>query len=144
MPDAMAIPMMALAIPMIVAPTAIITKHLQKRRELEHTERMRALEVGLLLPKDQGFWTRGRLSAGFGLFLPMASLTMAWMFTESHSRVGEFVWPAVSMISLLGVLAGWRLASKLPGPPPISQRFAESLKSHAYDPDEFDVVSRRG
>jgi len=59
--DPLIVPLAALTIPIVVAPTAIAFKHVQRLRELEHIERMRALELGWVLPKDEPWWSPARI-----------------------------------------------------------------------------------
>ncbi len=46
-------PHRALAIPIIVVPAELAFKHAAKLRDLEHAERMRALELGRFNPGDE-------------------------------------------------------------------------------------------
>ena len=56
--DPLIIPIVALLIPMIIVPTAMGIKHARYLREVEHTERMRAMELGQTLAEDES-WTPG-------------------------------------------------------------------------------------
>ena len=47
--DPLIIPIVALLVPIIIVPTALGIKHARYLREVEHAERMRAMDQGRLL-----------------------------------------------------------------------------------------------
>ena len=51
------IPIVALAIPIVLVPVVLGICHARNERELEHSERMKALELGRALPGDESRWT---------------------------------------------------------------------------------------
>lgn len=132
------IPLAALAIPIVVAPVAIIAKTVSRHREMEHKERIRAIELGRVLPKDESWWSRGRISAMIGAGVPVIAMFLAWMASESMGGREE-VWITATVIGVTSVICGTRLATKLPAPDPMILN-----AKHDMDPDAYDVVSRRG
>jgi hypothetical protein len=144
------IPIVALFIPIIVVPTAIVMKQAHRRRELEHAERIRALELGRTLPGDESVLSPEKLSAGIGIIVPIGSLLVGWMVCESQGYREE-VWVLASVVALAGVIGGTILAAKHMG---IREREraraagyhlpSQHGKVESYDPDTIDVVGRRG
>ena len=49
------IPIVGMSIPIILVPVILGLRHARLERELEHAERMKALELGRTLPKDEPF-----------------------------------------------------------------------------------------
>jgi hypothetical protein len=144
------IPIVALFIPIIVVPTALLVKHAHRRRELEHAERIRAMELGRTLPGDEPVLSPEKLCAGIGIVVPIGSLLVGWLACESLGFRDE-IWVLASMVALAGVIGGTILAAKHMG---IREREraraagyhnpAQHGKGEAYDPDTIDVVGRRG
>jgi hypothetical protein len=137
--DPLLIPVFALMIPIVIVPTALAFKKAERARQLEHTERMRALELGRILPKDEGWWSPARISVAIGAGVPIAAMAAAMNATES-SGFQERIWLMSGMVSITGVISGSCLAFRhFFGP---SQDAA--VEKPQYDPDAFDVVGRRG
>ena len=61
------------------------------KRELEHKERMRALELGRTLPGDQSWLSPLRIGFLTGLIVPVSAMGFAWLSTLSMGYNGE-VW----------------------------------------------------
>lgn len=145
--DALIIPLAALAIPIIVVPVAIGCRYAQRTREMEHSERMRALELGLTHPKDEPWWSPARITAGIGVMVPLAALGIAWLSTESLGSHGaETIQMICGLVGFSSVLSGGLLARKymdLRHPAANHRQFAATSKP-AFDPDAYDVVGSRG
>ena len=134
-----AIPILALLIPIVIAPTAIVFRYARRVRELDHVERMRALELGRILPKDERWWSPGRLPAAVGAFLPLGSLVVAFFASESIG-FRESIWASCGAVAVTAVICGTFLIARSQ-----SQSSADRIGSKPYfDPDELDVVGRRG
>jgi hypothetical protein len=137
--DPLLIPVFALLIPIVIAPTAMAFKKAERARQLEHTERMRALELGRILPKDEPWWNAGRISVTIGAGVPIVAMVAAIIASESNGYQ-ERVWLMSGMVSMTGVISGTCLA--------IRHFFGPShdtaVEKPQYDPDAFDVVGRRG
>jgi hypothetical protein len=136
--DPLIIPLAALAIPIIVAPTGMAFKHAAKLRELEHAEKRRALELGRFNPAD-GEWTvNSRIGAGIGAGVPIVSMIAALVATL-EAGFHEEIWMFSGMVGIASVICGTVLAA--------SGRSAAKAPSDAkpvYEPDAFDVVGTRG
>ena len=138
------IPLLALMIPIIIVPVALGLKHAKLLRELEHAERMKALELGRTLPQDEPFWTPPKICVMIGAGVPIGVFLCALMasLTVGHH---EEVWGMSSSVSLAAVISGSVLAGKH-----FNHRWRiESATSYAtgkpmMDADAYDFVGSRG
>ena len=137
--DPLIIPVVALTIPMIVAPVAIIATTQHKKRQLEHIERIRALELGRLLPQDESWWSPPRLIGLIAGFVPSVALGIAALLTTEIGYHDE-VWMACGGVGISGVIGGTYIAGRYLFAPPSSSSTAKGQ----FDPDAYDVVGRRG
>jgi hypothetical protein len=149
--EAILIPLAALAIPIIVAPTAIVVNYLRRRGEQVHRERMHALEVGQPYGAPASMWPVAMASLAVGAIVPLGSFFLAWMATVSEAVSGDGVFFAATVVAVCGIFAGSRLGHRMldarerEAPRMVNDHHANgSAKPAAYDPDTFDVVSRRG
>jgi hypothetical protein len=143
--DPLIIPIVAMVIPIIIVPTALGIKHARFLREVEHAERMRAMELGRTLAGDES-WTPAGLAASIGAGVPIAAMLVAFVMTRSilDPASVEAITKMAGMIGLGGVICGTVLAAQQFGrrqPAAPVDSFAEKP---SYDPDAFDVVGRRG
>jgi hypothetical protein len=138
--DPLIIPILALFIPIVIAPTGMAFKHARHKREYEHTERMRALELGRVLPKDESWWTPARIGLVIGGVVPISAMGSA-MIGSDIAGFHEEIWMAAAIVGAAGVICGTILAGK--------QFFGtghadQAVEKPQYDPDAYDVVGRRG
>ena len=151
MHEVLIITLFGIMMPLVLVPTIILLVHRQKKREWHHQERLRALEMGLPASGPDRMPGGGTVIA-IGAGVPIASVLTAWMTTisvsDSHPDympIVAVVWGCAFMIStgalitslVLGVLL---MRSRKPAEP--VDQFA-AIKP-AYEPDAYDVVSRRG
>ena len=151
MHEGLIIPLSGIMMPLVLVPTIILLVHSHKKREWHHQERLRALEMGLPASGPDRMPGGGTVIA-IGAGVPIASVLTAWMTTisvsDSHPDYMPIVavaWGCAFMISsgalitslVLGVLL---MRSRKPAEP--VDQFA-AIKP-AYEPDAYDVVSRRG
>ncbi|MFO0949950.1 MAG: hypothetical protein U0835_02130 [Isosphaeraceae bacterium] len=139
------IPIVALIIPMVLVPVVLGIRHARYERELEHAERMRALELGRTLPGDESFWTPPKICVSIGAVVPV----LVFMCAVSASQtVGyrEEIWVMSGMVSMVAVISGAVLASKH-----FNQRHEAATSADARasfkmttEEDAYDVVSARG
>jgi hypothetical protein len=138
--DPIVIPIAGIMLPMVLVPSIIAMKHAHRRREWEHAERMKALEMGLPLPGKEGWSALVCTSIGAGV--PIAALIAALIGSQGHES--EAAWAAAGMVGLGGVISGSTLATRLFP----SRRRTKEVDLHAkppeFDPDAYDVVGRRG
>jgi hypothetical protein len=141
--DPLVIPVLALMIPMIVAPAALVMRTQQRKRELEHAERMRALELGRILPSDESWWSPPRVAVALGVIMPFGALLTAVIASDELGAADPVVWGVAGLVGLGGVGGGTLLAA---------QHFAAQRKPLSpgeyakapFDPDAYDVVGSRG
>lgn len=135
------IPIIGVSIPIVVVPTVLAFRHAKYLREVEHKERMLAMQLGKTLPGDESWTSPGRLIAAIGAGVPLAALVVAFAADKAHGVQGEAPWMACALIGISGVIGGTVLAYRhLFGP---SESQSVAFKP-AHDPDAFDVVGRRG
>lgn len=146
--EAIIIPFMALMIPIVVVPTALLFKHLRESRRMLHTERMRAIERGQPLA-TQSFWSM-LAAITIGGVVPVGCFLVAWLASLTDAA-GEEVFVGATILGIVAVVTGARLATKMLGSQQLKAVSEAPLypdypgqKPANYDPDSFDVVSRRG
>src|SRR5947207_1414383 len=91
------IPVTAILMPLLLVPTIITLKHRHRRREWEHLERMKAMEVQLPVPRGQGSaGSRGVAAIGAGV--PVASVLAAFLtgLTWQPKTRDDFLVPVVA------------------------------------------------
>jgi hypothetical protein len=161
--------LLVLLIPLtaIVVPTVLGFRHAARKRDLEHRERMKALEMGMPLPGDSA-WTSA-LCICIGAVVPVASLVVgliATLVAPGGRRMSEHpgdlsnivfwdhvqssnyyttIWTGVGFVGVAGVVGGTLLAMRLLGSRDRSRiELPATGKPPAFDPDAYDTVGRRG
>jgi hypothetical protein len=126
-----------------IPPVAIVLHHRSERRkrELEHIERMRALELGRTLPQDEPWWSPLRIALLIGAGVPSVAFLSAGLTTLA-AGYHESMWIAVGMTGISSVICG----SILAGQSLNRQKTSEPLDAPKpyVDEDAYDVVSARG
>ncbi len=140
MHEPLLIPIVAMLVPIVIVPTALVFKWLRRERELEHVERIRAMELGRVLPRDEPFWSPARIAVSIALAVPTVAMTGALIATGAGGY-HEQIWVTSMFVAMSGVGGGTFLAHRH-----LLARAstADALKPPQYDPDAFDVVGRRG
>ncbi len=136
--DPMILPIAALAIPLVIAPAKMAFSHAAKLRDLEHAEKMRALELGRFNPADGEWTTHARIGAGVGVAVPIVAMIAAMMATLEVGFHQE-IWMFSGMVGTAAVISGACLAAK--ARPDFT---GETAAKPVYEPDAFDVVGTRG
>src|SRR5262249_5445859 len=103
------IPITAILMPLVLVPTIITLKHRQKKREWEHLERMRAMELQLPTPaRGESPGTRSVVAIGAGV--PIASVLGAF-FTCAEGPpsvegvpLAAIAWGSAALISIGAML----------------------------------------
>jgi hypothetical protein len=136
--DPLIIPIVGMLIPIIIVPTALGIKHARYLREVEHVERMRAMELGHR-PADEHSWTPAGIAGSIGAGVPIAVMFIAFI-AAPRTGPADALWMAAGMIGVAGVICGSILAA---------MQFSKgnrpsTVEKPSYDPDQFDVVGRRG
>lgn len=139
------IPILALMIPVIIVPCSLWMKHLRFVRELEHRERIRAMELGRNFLGDESWWSAPRISVALGVFQPLGLFFLAWLASEEMRGMGELIWFTSMIVAGMGVLGGTVIAWVH------FSRIARQANPQGYtftkpefDADAFDVVGSRG
>jgi hypothetical protein len=130
---------MVLAIPLVAIVLGL--RHARYEREVEHLERMKALELGRTLPGDAPFWSPNRLCAAMGLALPLALFVLSFAFSRFMDRGEEAAWVFGAATAIVGMLCGTALAIFLPRREAAT---APSFIKPTLDPDALDTAPRRG
>ncbi len=149
--DPTVIPVMGMLIPIIVVPTALAFRHARRVKDQLHAERMRALELGRNWSDEQTWWQPARLCAGITMGVPLGSIALAWLASESCNWRHEEIWVIAGLIGFGSVISGSMLTKQHLAARERSLHYAASLESSRvagkepmYDPDLYDVVGRRG
>src|SRR5262245_40329770 len=122
-----------------------------RHRELEHLERMKALELGRPWPGETLAETEAHAgssserSAKIGVWVPLGALGIAFVATPIISNRADMthmaIWISAAAVGVTGVICGTILAMRTPqAPPPISHA---AFKPPLED-DALDIVSRGG
>jgi hypothetical protein len=126
-----------------IAPLAIVLgqRHERRKRELEHIERMKALELGRTLPQDEPWWSPARIAWLIGAGVPLGAFLSVGLASRS---VGyhEGMWIAAAMVGISGVISGSILAGQSLAHRKSSPGFDAAKPD--VDEDAYDVVSARG
>lgn len=142
MNDDMMISIVAITMPLLLVSTIMLLKHRARKREWQHQERMRAMDLGLPIPNGDIWPALTAIAIGAGV--PVGS--MFWAFVAnagSHDAHGA--WPCAMMVGMAGVIGGTKLAGRLLPPrrqPDDASHLANGKPR--FDPDAYDVVGRRG
>jgi hypothetical protein len=139
---ALIIPIFALAIPMVIVPTSLVLRHLRERRQWQHVERLKALEMGRSLP-GHDIWV-AKAATAIGAVMPVGVFGVAWLASQT-SRSGEEAWVAATVVGLTGVVSGSRLARRLLDQPRVVSNGPSHLANGKpqFDPEGYDFAGRR-
>jgi hypothetical protein len=127
----------------------------RRKRELEHIERMRSIEVGRPYPGDNKFWVSGIpqwvvphiIAVSIGAVVPLGVFLFAFL---ANLVVGfqKDIWIAAGMVGLGSVICGTVLAGtafQKTTPHSEDEGFASYRQSKPnVEDDAYDVVSSRG
>jgi hypothetical protein len=117
------------------------TRNERRKRELEHTERMRAMELGMPLPGHGPWLTPLKVGVLIGLVVPLVALGIAAEGTRKYGYHAE-VWQACGMVGVAAVVCGSVLTIVVAtGKAPASLHFADKPP---VEDDAYDIVSSRG
>jgi hypothetical protein len=130
------------AVPLVLVPTVMIMRHLAHKREWEHAERMKALELGLPAPGNESWAATVCIAIGAGV--PVGALCIAWLASLEQSGSPHY-WIAATVVGSLGVLSGTLLATRLlPSSFRAQSPSFDTQSKPELDPDAYDVAGRRG
>jgi len=120
------------------------SKRRHQRREWEHNERMRMIEMGMPVPPRESSWPKAFLCSVIGGGVPFLAFTFTYMAHERPGSADE-LWLVPAIISGASILATSILAGHLFRPRPASNADASHVAMKPmHDADAFDVVGSRG
>lgn len=124
----------------------LVTRNGIREREMEHLERLKALETGTPLPGDGPWWTPNRVAAGIGVGVPVFAFATAFLTTNmNHGPQGIAVWAGTAAVSVAAIICGSVLTFHLPKSAEPQPRAMTGMGSKpAFDPDAYDTAGRRG
>ncbi len=126
----------------VVVPVVSGLRHAARERQLEHIERLKALEMGRPMPGDAPWWSPGRVAVTIGAGVPIGVFGVVWLAILTTGTDGSFAWPAAGGVSLAAVICGTILAVHLP-----QQSIAQNqsrIEKPAFDPDAYDIAGHHG
>jgi hypothetical protein len=134
-------------------PVVLTVRNSAQQRELEHAERMKALELGRPWPGDkvpevESVPERATDRGGhIGIWVPLGALGIAFAATSSQPQSAHgadiAVWISAAAVGVTGVICGTVLAMRTPPPAAPAPSPRSTFKPPAEE-DALDVVSRRG
>jgi hypothetical protein len=126
-----------------IAPLAIVMgiRHDRQKRELEHIERMRALELGRKLPQDEPWLSAGKIGALIAIIVPVGAFSAAWQASQV-AGYHEDPWFAAAGVGTIAVICGSGLVAFSHKRDRTSSASPET-KPYVEE-DAYDVVSSRG
>lgn len=118
-------------------------RHERFKREVEHTERMRALELGRSLPGDVPWLSTQRIGFLMAAVVPPCVFGFAWLSTQT-AGFHDVIWNAAGLVSTLAPICGSVLVCI-----DVSRRIGDQAPLRPSDKipvedDAYDVVSARG
>lgn len=141
--DPLIIPIVGVSIPVVVVPAVMLSKWAITKRQLEHAERMKALELGLTLPGDEPWWSPPKIAVGLGVIVPLGVFFLAWLASESLGSEPR-IWIAAMIVGTTGVGCGTTLAVRYLAHREQVLMTADRYDKPFVDEDAFDVVGTRG
>jgi hypothetical protein len=142
--DPLLIPIAGMAIPLILVPTILVLRHARLERELEHAERIKALELGRTLPQDEPRWTPARICVAIGAGVPIGVFGLAFLASQTVNDP-QPVWVAAGFIGVAGVVCGTFLAGHyLTHDSPSKWVVNLGQTKPDVEADALDVVGSRG
>src|SRR5262245_31718461 len=97
-------------LPMVLVPSILAMKHAQRKREWEHVERMKALELGRPVPGTEGWPAAAAIAIGAGV--PICAFLFTWLARLTAETADE-VFIAPTIVSVVAVWVGKTLATRL-------------------------------
>ena len=116
-----------------------------RRKELEHEERMAAMNMGLP-PSPHGLnWPAAMVCIAVGAGVPIGTFAVALIATVVGEVPGG-IWVAPVFVSFAAIKMAEKLAFRtLKGKPEVRASSApKAAAKPAFDPEAFEVVGRRG
>jgi hypothetical protein len=159
----LAIPITGILLPLFLVPTAMAMRLRQRKREWEHLERMKSLELGL--PATGGS-TGGGGVAAIGAGVPIVALMSAFAATvfilesdgparflvnggliQSQAEALAIVWSCTALVSVVAMVIALVLGvvqARARSQASQSSPWASAHAKPAFDPEAYEFASHRG
>jgi hypothetical protein len=132
-------------------PVVLGTRNTARQRELEHAERLKALELGRPWPGGDAAncdWYKHK-GVLIGVWVPLGALGIALAATadkggSGNATVDMVTWIAAGTVGVAGVLCGTILAALRSPSAGVSTRPFHASTKPSFEEDAVDTVSRRG
>jgi hypothetical protein len=142
--DPMLIPFAGIALPVVLVPVILGIRYARVEREMEHRERIRAMELGRTLPCDEGWWTLPRIAVAISGGVPASVFFCAWQASNALEDP-KVAWIAAGIVGLGAVVCGSALAGlHYLRQAPSAGRPDDPYAKAPFDADAFDVAGSRG
>jgi hypothetical protein len=149
--EALIIPLAGIMLPLILVPIVMTMKFIHKKREWEHLERMRTLQTGGSVSRPSQR-LGGAALMGIGAGVPAVSVVAASITTSNipftapdYLAFVAVTWGCAFLISTVALICAVVLGVVQARSQKASPAFDDDTAAKpAYEPDAYDVVSRRG
>lgn len=138
------IPIVAILMPLALVPTVMVLRQSARKREWQHRERMKAIDLGIPVPGAEAWM--GRSAIAIGAIMPIGVFAVAWLasMTTHHDEV----WLAAALVSAAGVIGGARLGGhrsvvkhQQEGEHRLSA-FTRANGKPSFNPEAYDAIAR--
>lgn len=144
------IPITALMIPIVIVPTSLWFRHRGRVQQMEHAERIRAMELGIKPQAAQISWPGAALCMAIGAGVPVGSMLVAWFATMTNEAPTE-IFGIPLVMSFGAIWTAKALADRMMGGEE-AEAIAAAQRARGvanpakptFDPDAYDVASSRG
>ncbi|WP_169972618.1 hypothetical protein [Tautonia rosea] len=111
-----------------------------RQKEMEHLERMRAIELGRPIANELGWWTPARMAVGIGIGVPIGVFAIGTAAAEA-TGAAPFIWPSAGAVGVAAVICGTVLASRFSMN---EANASKGLNVKPYvDPDAYDAAEHQ-
>jgi hypothetical protein len=147
--DPLIIPIVGILMPIVLVPTIQVLKHRQSRREWEHLERMRAMELGLRMPPGELSGATKSI-AWIGAGVPIFSVGTAFLTCVDGPTsvdgipLAAIAWGSAAMISAGALFTSLAMAFMIGrSRKPANSSYVMSDGKPVFDPEEYDAMASR-
>lgn len=141
--DPLIIPIVGVTIPIFVVPSVMLSKWAIAKRQFEHAERMKALEMGQTLPGDEPWWSPPKIAFAIGVIVPIGVFALAWLGSESPG-FQPGAWIAAMVVGTTGIGCGMSLTVRYLAHRERLLSAGDPYRKPLIPDDAFDVVGTRG
>lgn len=148
------IPIVAVVAPFALVGMILSLRHKAKTRELEHAEKMKALELGLPGVLGGSANWPAIVAIVIGAAMPASLFLFAWLASMT-AHAGPEVWVTSMFVGGAGVIGGLRLGNRImkereAATAALAARQDEARyasnghRKPSFDPDAYDAIAHRG